>query len=457
MLPESQSTNHKSQISAKKYINCFRINYSNFDKEKLYFPLLENNFFPESVILHSEEEENSGSIILPTRIAEMSGLTNLITDKKEISPKSTLYFNNPLKELFTPTEWQNKAIDYIVSKNERNGIVKAPTGSGKTIFAYFLLNRLKVPAIIVVDRDVLVEQWIDRAKEIFEKVNIEKLNSKNIDQLEKNTSDFLVTTVQFLISLIKKDYQKYLNLFDKSIYNAIIYDEAHTTSAAKAFAKSVSLFPNFYYLFGLTATPEINNFPMHKFTVGPVIIDAERFGYRNALKNLLQVKTIKKNYNLKFRTWPGIQQYALVSNYQTVLEKNEDFRRDLISQIKLNLDQNRTILVVVSRIETVNFLSKVFSFAKVLTSKQKSSIDNTTKLIFATYGTVSKGFDYKALDTIISTLFVYGKVSSIQLIGRILRQTSNKKLPMAIFMYDEKIEKMLNINLQKELETKLKK
>jgi len=444
-------------VDANKYINLYEINYKNIEKREIYFQLIRSGFFPENVVLIEQDyDEKSGTILLPVTITEGVGLVNLFTKKQEIPHKSIVFLIS-LKETFTPTEWQKRAIDFIINTKKRNGIIKAPTGSGKTIFAYFLLNKLKVPAIIVVDRDVLVEQWIERAKNVFEDVKIEKLSSKNIDYVDKNDSHFLVTTVQFLISLIKKDYKRYRELFDKSIYNAVIYDEAHTTSAAKAFAKSVSLFPNFYYIFGLTATPEINNFPMHKFTIGHVIVDAEKFGYRNALKNLLQVKTFKKNYKLKFRMWPNMPQYALVSNYQTAFEKNDEFRRDLVSQIKLNLAQNRTILVVVSRLETVQFLAQVFPWAKILTSKQKSEIDPNTKLIIATYGTVSKGFDYKELDTIISTVFVYGKVSSVQLIGRILRQTSNKKLPMAIFMYDEKIEELLNIDLQKELEFKLKK
>ena len=68
---------------------------------------------------------------------------------------------------------------------------------------------------------------------------------------------------------------------------------------------------------------------------------------------------------------------------------------------------------------------------------------------------VSKGFDYPALDTLITSVLIYGKVSSVQLVGRILRKTSNKKEPQAIFVVDKSMENILDVDIKKELEFKI--
>lgn len=433
------------------YPNCVFIEYSSpLAKRWIYESLIENRFTPDSMFLFKEEKGNSsGLVVVPFSVAYLMGVRTLSNNFKSANCSLNL------KEKVSPFYWQRRAIEKIITEKKRNGLIKAPTGSGKTVFSLLLANRLGCPSLVVVDREVLIDQWVDKINEVFENPRVIVLDRKNVEDILENEYDFAVTTVQFLNSLMKKDFKKYFDVFDKSNFNMVIYDEAHTTSAAIAFGKSVALFGRFKYIFGVTATPYISNFPLHFYTIGSVIIDAEKLGYKNDLKDKLSIEVVKDSFIDRLKIWNGMDRTLLLAQYQTQLESSEKFRDRFVNLINKKLAEERRVLVVVSRLETIDYLAKIFPNAKILTSKRKDSLGENERLIIATYGVVSKGFDYPSLDTLITSVLIYGKVSSVQLVGRILRKTSNKKEPQAIFVVDKSMENILDVDIKKELEFKI--
>lgn len=438
-------------VSFVVHPNCVFIEYSSsLAKRWIYESLIENRFSPESMFLFKEEKgRDRGLVVVPSSVAYLMGIRTFSQSFKPKNHKLNLI------EKVDPFYWQRRAIEKIISERKRNGLIKAPTGSGKTVFALLLANRLGSPSVIVVDREVLIDQWVDKINEVFEQPEVIVLDRKNVEDILDNEYDFAVTTVQFLNSLMKKDFKKYFDIFDKSNFNMVIYDEAHTTSAAIAFGKSVALFGRFEYIFGVTATPYISNFPLHFYTIGSVIIDAEKLGYKNDLKDKLSIDVVKDSFINKLKIWNGMDRTLLLAQYQTQLESSEKFRDRFVNIINKKLSEGRRVLVVVSRLETIDYLAKVFKNAKILTSKRKDTLDENENLIIATYGVVSKGFDYPSLDTLITSVLIYGKVSSVQLVGRILRKTKNKKEPQAIFVVDKSMENILDVDIKKELEFKI--
>ncbi len=66
------------------------------------------------------------------------------------------------KSIISLREEQTKLLDEITSHT--NGIIVAPPGSGKTIIALELIARLKMPALILVNRNQLLSQWVERTE-----------------------------------------------------------------------------------------------------------------------------------------------------------------------------------------------------------------------------------------------------------------------------------------------------
>ncbi|MEM0332872.1 MAG: DEAD/DEAH box helicase family protein [Candidatus Aenigmatarchaeota archaeon] len=387
-------------------------------------------------ILHTFTYKGKNYYVLPSSLS--SYLSSVYPIVKTKNPKEVE--QRFLQENVLPRSWQSLAIEKIISENKNRGIIKMPTGAGKTIFSLLLANKLGQRAVIIVDRITILEQWEEAISKVFSGAKVKYLSSENLEKDILEENDFLLTSVQLLLNLIKTKYEQTVKLFDQSLYNMLIYDEAHTTSAAVMFGKSISLFPNFKYVYGLTATPYVSRFPLHFHTIGNVIVDPKDVGYKNDYAKNLQIDFLVTDLKPKMRKWPGMTEQYLRSGYQTAIESNEKFLEEIEKLIKKLIKQGRKILLVVSRIKTTKILSKVFPSAKILTSQKRDEISIDDNLIIATYGVAQKGIDFPQIDTLISTVFIYGKVSTVQLVGRIVRSFPNKQTPLVILAYDKLAE-----------------
>lgn len=409
--------------SAKFYRNAIEI-----DKQVLSSllptPIIYDSRHYSNFIMYETENE----ILIPHTFS--SALSKNVK-KIFINRKYTPFIN--AKPLVTPRTWQLNGLKRLKYNKPYKGIIKMPVGAGKTIFSLLLIGTvINKKTIVVVDKDILKSQWLESAKKVYgEQLSVKELEKEDFDN-KLTGIDIGVVNVQLLLSLVK-DFQKYESLIHDSEFDCVIYDEAHTTSAAKAFMKSLSLFRNFRYVFGLTATPkdEIN-----EIVIGNVIIDAEQVGYYNKYKENLKIEFLKTNFEIPVKRWPGIDAQAFLANYYTSLEDNNNFINLVVEEIKKLLNGGRKVLLVVNRIKTLAVLKEKIPSIKILSSKQKDTITEEDNLVVATYNIASKGLDIDHLDTIVSLTIIRGKISTVQLIGRILRQKENKQFPLVKFIYD---------------------
>lgn len=337
------------------------------------------------------------------------------------------------KPLINPRPWQLTGLRTLKAQKTYKGIIKMPVGAGKTIFSLLLVGTVvNKKTIIVVDKDILKSQWLESAKKVYgEQLSVKELEKEDFEN-KLSGIDIGVVNVQLLLSLLK-DFPKYEALIHDSDFDCVIYDEAHTTSAAKAFMKSLALFRNFRYLFGLTATPKN---VINEVVIGDVVIDAEKVGYYNKYKENLKIEFLKTNFEIPVRRWPGIDAQAFLANYYTSVESNNYFINFVLEEVNKLLNNDRSVLLVVNRIKTLDLLKNKAPSIKILSSKQKDTITEKDNLVVATYNIASKGLDIDHLDTIVSLSIIRGKISTVQLIGRILRQKEHKQFPLVKFVYD---------------------
>jgi len=125
------------------------------------------------------------------------------------------------------------------------GVIVAPSGSGKTIIGLEIIARRQLPALILVHRKQLLDQWVERIQTFL---GITKAHIGQYSGTKKKLGKQI--TVGLLQSLARKGDLSELR--DK--FGTIIVDECHHIPAATFREVIAQLNPK--YIYGLTATPK---------------------------------------------------------------------------------------------------------------------------------------------------------------------------------------------------------
>lgn len=236
---------------------------------------------------------------------------------------------------------QEIALERIADKDF--GVIVSPPGSGKTIIGLEIIAQKRQPALIIVHRQQLFDQWMERIQSFL------KIPKHEIGQI--GNQKFKVgkeITVSMIQSLTRSDeISKIAHSF-----GTIIVDECHHIPA-KSFREAIVNF-NSFYLYGLTATPKRKN-------------NDEKLIYvyiGNILYNAEQIEQIQQN---KTKAEINIRETALYAPFDYKIDKYEDISRILIHDTQRNsliiddLEKNvgrfKTVLVLTERKAHVDILN----------------------------------------------------------------------------------------------------
>lgn len=166
-----------------------------------------------------------------------------ITDERSIGK------DIEFKHKFEPRDKEQvNAIDsYMKSvKNGGGSIIHAICGFGKTFCALKLIEKIRKTTLILVDENLLLEQWIEAIEDdcVF---NMERLGIIGLNKEEYLDKDVIIASKDTLVN--RPEIMEWL----KSNIGFVIVDEAHVASATVFQDVLRNLSPKF--LLGLTATP----------------------------------------------------------------------------------------------------------------------------------------------------------------------------------------------------------
>lgn len=334
---------------------------------------------------------------------------NTLADGQEIR----VSFTGQLKESTHQVEASASVIDGL--RKEGSGILSLPTGYGKTTVALYVLSVMSVKTLIVVHKEFLLTQWVERISQFLPGARVGRLQANVVDVEDK---DIVIAMLQ---SLSKKDY-------DPSVFNGFgltIIDETHhvcTRSFSKMFTKI-----NTKYLLGLSATLDRKDGLTHvlHWYLGSVLFKIER-------KQQKQVQVRKamfrcEDYSKPFPT-NRLKKPSLPEAITTITE-NEQRNGFVLDWINDCLSQGRKVLVLTDRRQHCMTLLDQMSgdFTKGLyiggMKPDELKLSEECDVIFATYSLAHEGLDIPALDTLI---MASPKSDIVQSVGRILRETVGK-------------------------------
>jgi superfamily II DNA or RNA helicase len=325
---------------------------------------------------------------------------------------------------------QEKAMEFML--NHENGILQLAPGVGKTVISIFMIATRKKKTIILVHRDPLAQQWLNRILQFtnLKEEQIARLTSGTFEEDLKKP--IIIATDQTFISLLKRNREQFLKSIDKAKIGIFIADEVHTSVGAPTFSECSIHIPS-RYTYGLSATPYRydGNGDIIEFHLGDIFSDDDIEGTMGAKVTVFlldyQIDTMKRT---KYIRWDGVFQRA---RYLNLMKKSKPFReamRGLLTKLK----DGRDLICMVERVKLIDELyqeTNSDSKSKFCGNGTLETLDY--KLTFATPGKCRDGVDAPWKDTIIMT----SPISNIeQLTGRVIRINSDKKTPIVIDMVD---------------------
>lgn len=328
--------------------------------------------------------------------------------------------------------YQKKALELTRTKDF--GVLVAPPGSGKTIMGLELIARKKQPALIIVHRKQLFDQWIDRIESFLgiPKRDIGKFSGLHKQKGEKIT----VAMIQTLNQNEESD-----QLLDS--FGTIIVDECHHIPA-KTFRESIVRFSS-YYLYGLTATPmrKNNDENLIYVFIGDILSEIKA-GFLDKEKTATIQINIKKT-NLKVPFDYQADDYEILSRILVF----DTARNQLITDDLTDLmNQKKSVLLLTERKAHIDVLNLYLKnrFETITISGDDSNRDQQSKMkqikaghfqiVLTTGQFFGEGIDINRFDTLFLVYPFSFKGKLIQYIGRITR---SKEIPVIYDYRDHKI------------------
>lgn len=364
-------------------------------------------------------EETSSEVIIPrgfigklVRYCLASKIEYTFKDLRKKHPSINFQFNAQLRD------YQHQVLDTIAKKDF--GVIVAPPGSGKTIVGLKIIADRSQPALIIVHRQQLVDQWMERIETFL---GIPRHEIGRIGQgKSKAGSKITIATIQSLA----KERTKSEGLKFSDSFGTIIVDECHHIPA-KTYRESIAKL-SCYYLYGLTATPfrKYNDGRIIFYHLGDIIFEikpTEVASYKQA-RIIIQNTDLFIPFNSKTDHFETLSKILI----------HDTARNNLIlNAVVKELKQGRKVVLITERkehIETLNqYLKQSYETvalsgddsATSCNSKWKILKDGNFQALITTGQYFGEGSDLQNIATLFLVYPFAFEGKLIQYIGRVQR------------------------------------
>ncbi len=360
-----------------------------------------------------------------------SGVAYHIDDRRRLLPEVDHRFSGKLKP------FQKHAVEAMLTKDF--GTLNAPTGSGKTIMALYMLAQRKQPALILVHTRELMDQWTARIEEFL---NIQGHDVGMIGGGFKRVGETVT------VALVQSMYKCAEEVADRIGF--LIVDECHRCPS-RTFTDAVVAFDSRYML-GLSATPwrRDNLSSLIFWHLGDI-------HHKVDMRLLVEAGDVL-SARIIFRETEFSPFYSPVSEYAKMLSEltaNDQRNRLIAEDIAREVMGNDGVCLVLSdrkkHCQTLfsllqyKYKVQVRLFTGDLSAKERREIldeldEGQIRVLIATGQLIGEGFDNKHLSPLFLTTPIRFSGRVLQYVGRVLRPAPGKKQAVIYDYVDVKVD-----------------
>ena len=312
-------------------------------------------------------EEANGRAIIPkgfirklVTYCSQHNIPYQLNDQRKLLPTAGFSFHASLRD------YQLPAIEAAAKKGI--GVIVAPPGSGKTVIGLKIIADKQQPALIVVHRKQLADQWAERIEAFL---GIAKQDIGRIGQGKTKIGKQITIA---MVQSLGKEIQRTENNQLINTFGTIIVDECHHI-AAETFKNPISLFHS-YYLYGLTATPFRRNADDRQIFIhlGEVISELKS----SDLGISTQPEIIIRNTALDVPYNPKTDRFETLSN---ILVHDSDRNKLIFQDLAFQLATGKRIVILTERKEHIETLQQYLkqSYETVTLSGDDSETSRNAK------------------------------------------------------------------------------
>lgn len=300
------------------------------------------------------------------------------------------------------------------------------TVTHNTIMALYIIAKLKLKTLVIVHKEFLLNQWIEKINEFLPDAKIGKIQGQIIDIEDK---DIVIGMLQ---SLSMKEYPE--DTFDS--FGFTIIDETHHL-AAEVFVRSLQKIVTKYIL-GLSATMERKDglTKVFKMFIGDIIYKMKRDKDEAVLIKAVKFVSQDEEFNTIEYDFRGNVKYStMISKLCSFNNRTEMILSIIENELKLN---NKQQIIVLGQFKNIlTYLYKAIEHRNIGTvgyyiggmKEEQLKKSELKQIIIATYSMAAEGLDIKTLTTLI---LATPKTDIEQAVGRILREKHEQPLVIDI-------------------------
>lgn len=240
-------------------------------------------------------------------------------------------------------EHQKSALEAAARKDM--GVIVAPPGTGKTIVGLKIIAEKQLPALIIVHRKQLAEQWMERIQSFL---GISKNDIGKIGQ-GKGKPGHIITVA--LIQSLSKMLDSSDSNDIKNKFGTIIVDECHHIPA-ESYRNTIGRLSSFY-LYGLTATPfrKYNDGKLIFIHLGEIISEIKA----PDISTLKTAKIIVRNTDLDVPFNSKTDKFETLSK---ILVHDSARNRLILKDVTSELTSGKKVIIITERKEHIDSLNQ---------------------------------------------------------------------------------------------------